>query len=93
MEGGVEVFGCEIVAVEGVHVHKSEMETAHDNVSGIRDTLLVQHLELITLDQMFRPWRQSQGNKELVIFQLRLNQVIFLTKQHILKGVLLLLRL
>ena len=48
---------------------------------------LVQHFELVTLDELLGPGGQSQHHQELVLVDVRLQEVLLVTEQDVLQGV------
>ena len=51
MEGGVEVLGSEVLAVESVDIHKPR-ESCSQLADNYHEILLVQHLKFVTLHQL-----------------------------------------
>ena len=48
---------------------------------------LVQHFELVTLDELLGPGGQSQHHQELVLVDVGLQEVVLVTEQHVLQRV------
>ena len=89
VEGGVKMLGAQVLGVQGVEVNKSETNSPWYQLSAhIPCHLsLVQHVELVTLDKLLRSRRQSEDHQELVLVDIRLQEVVLVTEQDVLQRV------